>query len=103
VYAEPECRAALVKAASDGSELAPSVAAPCRRAYCPALAAQHVKLCEAKEPITQEDAEAGWPALHNAIVAHDAGKYAPRLSVEMVRFYVAMQARSGGAANGSAR
>ncbi len=102
VYAEPECRAAFVKAAGDGSELVSTVAVPCRRAYCPALTAQHLKLCEAKEPVTQADAEEGWPSLHNAILAHDAGKYASRLSIEMYRFYVGVQARAP-VANGPGR
>jgi hypothetical protein len=102
VYVEPGCREAIVKAAVDASELAAAVAPPCRKAYCPALGAQHLKLCEAKEPISKADAEEGWPALHNAILAHDAGKYASRLSIEMYRFYVTMQARAP-AANGPAQ
>ena len=103
VYAEPECRAAFVKAAGDASELVSIVVPPCRKAYCPVLGAQHLALCDAKEPISPADARQGWPSLHNAILTYDAGKYAARLSIEMYRFYVAMQARPGHDANGFAR
>jgi hypothetical protein len=103
VYAEPGCRAAFVKAAGDGAELVSTVVPSCRRAYCPVLRAQHLKLCEAKEPITQADAREGWPSLHNAILTYDAGKYATRLSIEMYRFYVTVQTRFGHEANGSSR
>lgn len=102
VYVERECREALIKVGREGSDLASTAAEPCRRAYCPLLAAQHLKLCDAKEPLTQADAEQGWPPLHGAIVNHDAGRWASRLSLEMFRFYVAMQTRPH-ATNGPAR
>jgi hypothetical protein len=103
VYASPECRAAIVKAAGDDAELPSIVVPPCKRAYCPALAAQHLKLCDAPEPIAPNDAVEGWPSLHNAILAYDAGEYASRLKLEMYRFYVTVQQRPGHDAIGQSR
>jgi len=89
VYAEPACRKAVARAASADRREHPSIIGPpCRLAYCPLLADQHLDACR---PEVGSDAGAlatQWPTLHNAILTYDAKRYAPRLGRAMWRFYV---------------
>ncbi|HVW25193.1 MAG TPA: hypothetical protein VHC69_07455 [Polyangiaceae bacterium] len=94
VYSEPACRQAFLQAAAvDNDRFLPTVVPPCRKAYCGALSAQHLKLCDAADPISAADELEGWPPLHNAILARDAGEYAPRLTEAMAHFYLTVQKR----------
>ena len=89
VYAEPGCRQAVTRAASaDRGEQPSIIMPPCRLAYCPLLADQHLEACQPEVGSDMAALAKTWPALHNAILAYDAKGYAPRLVLGMSRFYV---------------
>jgi hypothetical protein len=89
VYAEPACRQAVARAASADRREQPSIIAlPCRLAYCPLLADQHLEACQPEVASDVIALARTWPALHNAILVYDAKGYAPRLVLAMSRFYV---------------
>jgi hypothetical protein len=89
VYAEPACRQAVARAASADRREHPSIIVPpCRLAYCPLLADQHLVACQPEIGSDMAALAKTWPALNNAILAYDAKGYAPRLVLVMWRFYV---------------
>jgi hypothetical protein len=96
VYAQPACKRAFVNAASSKvSEQMSNVVTECRAAYCPLFRTRALEICQSTWRLTRVNIRRSWPALHDAILTHDAGVYAPRVRQAMLVFYARIAERTG--------
>ncbi len=94
IYSEPACRDTFHGLPSvPAEERLERLVEACRKAYCPRLEERgELAACRPDFVTTRKDAYAAWAGLHNAILKHDAGGFAPRISAAMMSFYAQTQA-----------
>ncbi|MBM4361278.1 MAG: hypothetical protein FJ104_01265, partial [Deltaproteobacteria bacterium] len=92
IYVEPLCREAFVSAAgvAEGEAL-PLIAEGCRKAYCPLVPPGTSGLCSGGALPTGADLLREWPRLNEAIVAHDSGPHAARVTRALLVGYAALR------------
>jgi hypothetical protein len=102
IHAELGCRQAFLSAAQAKPEDQIKVIAEgCKAAYCPILGSEGLELCKPGVSLTPEVLQATWPPFHNAVVAYDTGRFAPRVQKALLIVYahaMKLAAKTGGKA-----
>lgn len=88
IHAELGCRQAFLTAAqAKTDDQIKIIAQGCKAAYCPILGSEGLELCKPGISLTPEVLHAMWPAFHNAVVAYDTGRFAPRVQKALLMVY----------------